>query len=246
MCIGCKACEGVCSNNVHQFSTQGHLIIRDNCVGCLKCCDVCSTGAIESTYRMMSLNEIITEVKRDCLFYGKDGGMTLSGGEPMFHNEACVLLAERAKRYGINVVMETCGMFDSKYLPRIIKSVDLFLWDIKDTDSRRHKENTGIDNKLILENLFALDSMGGKSIMRCIMIKGINVEESHLDALARIFKSLKNCKEIQIFPYHQYGDSKYASLGMNYQLTKENIPNIIEMKKIRQALIKKGCKCVIT
>ena len=246
LCIGCRACESICSNKVHRFSAEEHFILRENCVGCLKCCDVCPSSALESAYRRMTLNEIINEVKRDWLFYGRSGGMTLSGGEPMFHSEECVLLAEKAKEQGINVVMETCGLFDSKYIPRIIKSVDLFLWDIKDTDSKRHKENTGLDNKRILDNLYALDDMGGKTIMRCIMIKGINIDENHLDTLAKIFKSLKNCKEIQIFPYHQYGESKYTSLGMNYQLTEENIPKTSEMKKIRQTLIKKGCKCIIT
>ena len=245
-CIGCKACEDVCPGKVHRLITGEHLVLRENCVGCLKCCDVCPSGALESAYRTLTLDEIISEVKKDEAFYGRDGGMTLSGGEPMYHGEGCVLLAEKAKEQGINVVMETCGSFDPRYLPRLKKSVALFLWDVKDTNPERHKANTGVDNGLILENLFALDRMGGKTILRCIMIKGINIDEGHLDALAKLFKSLKNCKEIQIFPYHQYGEGKYASLDKKYTLTKENIPDRSELKRIKQTLIEKGCKCVMT
>ena len=117
----------------------------------MKCCAVCPAGALECVSRETSAAEILSEVVKDRAFYGEEGGMTLSGGEPLFHGEKTLRLIESAKSKGIKVAVETCGYFDEKYLPRLVASTDIFLWDVKDTDPERHKANTGADNALILK-----------------------------------------------------------------------------------------------
>ena len=86
------------------------------------------------------------------------GGMTLSGGEPLAQYDFSLKLLKKAKENGIHTAVETCGYAEKSKILEIAKYVDLFLFDCKETDPDLHKEYTGVDNKIILENLKAYPS----------------------------------------------------------------------------------------
>ena len=149
-CIGCKSCVSVCTQNAHEIGNT-HEIDRQKCIVCGECAKICPTNAIELSGKDMSVNEILSIIEKDKAFYGKVGGVTLSGGEPLLQKDNALELLSACKNVGLSTVVETCGHVDSEVIKKAVPLVDVFLWDIKDTDSVRHKKHTGVGNELILK-----------------------------------------------------------------------------------------------
>ncbi len=210
-CIGCGACA-VCSQKAHTFS-EFHDINRDLCIGCGECSIECPTGALEIVGKDYTIQELLTIIEKDRAFYGENGGITLSGGEPFMQPEEALSLLEQCKKKGIHTAIETCGFFPSNILNRAVTLTDLFLWDIKDTDSYRHKEYTGASNEKIISNLMIADSLGAKTRVRCILINGVNTDQQHYENIAVIVAQLKHCEGVEFLPYHSFGGAKSAALG---------------------------------
>lgn len=210
-CILCKACTA-CPAGAHSF-TEGHSFEHLACLGCGTCAKVCPTGALEICGEEYTAGELLKIIKKDRAFYGSNGGVTLSGGEPLLQGEEAVQVLELCKENGIHTVIETCGYFSPDILSRIVPVTDLFLWDIKDTDDERHRGYTGVSNEKILRNLFLADSLGAKLQVRCILVKGINMVREHYDGIAEIVEKLKNCEGVELILYHSYGGAKALALG---------------------------------
>ena len=109
--------------------------------------------------------------------------------------------------------LETSGAVPWPVLEQVAPVVDLFLFDVKDTDPERHMANVGVPMALPRENLRRLDEMGKKTLLRCPIIPGINDREEHFTALGQLRRSLKNCVGIQLMPYHDLGRGKEGRFG---------------------------------
>jgi len=239
-CILCGLCTSVCASNSHSITPDGHRFDRTSCSVCGKCSEVCPTGALEATPRYMSVKEILNVVEKDLAFYGNDGGITLSGGEPLIHGDKLLKLLKACKKKHIGIVIETCGYFDGSILPSLAPLTDIILWDIKDTNDARHTENTGVSNKRITENLFLADRLGIKTVLRCIMVNGINTDTPHLDAISEIWRSLKHCMYVELLPYHAYGGSKATAIGRKDNGNAEWIPSKEYITSAEKYLISKN------
>lgn len=216
LCVNCGACAEVCPYGSDGGRARMLYTGRAACAACeahMRCIDVCPSGALERCLRHMSPGEIISQVMADAAFYGNKGGVTFSGGEPTVHAGALISLLGEFHLKGINTAVETCGYFDESLIPRLVPVTDLFLWDIKDTDEKRHIANTGVSHYKIIENLKRADECGAKTLLRCIMIKKVNLTKEHIDNILAIYASLKNCIGIELIPYHTYGASKYIQLA---------------------------------
>ena len=229
-CIGCRLCAS-CKNGVHTFDDV-HKIDRDRCVSCGECADNCPSSALQICGGEISIDGIIREVKKDAAFYGETGGVTLSGGEP-FAQPGAVQLLKRLKAEGINTAVETCGYYD---VTDAVPYVDLFLWDIKDTDDVRHKKNTGVSNKPVLENLFAADRAGAEIRLRCILVNGVNTDGTHYKNVAEIIKNLHNCTGADVLPYHAYGGSKAELIGGEDNGAESLIPTQEQINRFREII----------
>lgn len=213
-CIACGRCVEACEAGAHTIE-NGHLFDRGKCVLCMRCSDACPALALETTGKEMSVEQVMAEVEKDRVFYEESGGgLTLSGGEPMVQFGFTRGILAAARSAGIQTCLETSGFGASERFLEIAPLVDLFLWDIKDTDPDRHKANTGAALDSILHNLSAIDQAGAKTILRCIVLNGVNLNEEHLDRLLHIRAGLKHCQGIQLLPYHSLGDSKHDRLGL--------------------------------
>lgn len=222
-CIGCGGCVSACPNGCHSLQNE-HTIARQDCVSCFSCAKSCPTAALERCGREMSIQEILSVVERDRAFYGARGGITLSGGEPFAQGEATVALLKECKQRGLCTAVETCGYADPEILRAAVPLVDLFLWDLKDTDSRRHRRYTGADPAGILQNLSMVSAMGAKIRLRCILVNGINTVEEHYQAVADIAIGIANLDGVELLPYHTYGGSKAVFLGGTDNGRREWIP----------------------
>lgn len=213
-CTDCGLCILACPNNCHKVLDGKHLFDSKNCNSCKKCVEACCFGAIDAVGKVMSVSEVMSAIEGDMEFYkSSQGGMTLSGGEPMYQPDFSIALAKSAKERGIHVCMETSGFCNSKKLQEILPYIDMFLFDYKATGDI-HKQLTGQSSDKILENLFMINSFGAKIVLRCPVIPDRNLNDEHIAGIINVARKLVNLKEINLEPYHSIGVGKRQALGM--------------------------------
>jgi len=218
-CILCGNCEQVCPNNVHQIRDGKHSIDRDSCVLCGECVDECNSKSLKITGKEMSVEDVMTEVVADIDFYNNsNGGITLSGGEPLIHFSFAKELLKSCKNKGINRCVETSGFIASNKFREILPFIDILLFDYKITGSQKHKKYTGVSNKLILDNLDLAYTSGVSIILRCPIIPGINDTKDHFMEIKRLDEQYPNLKGIELLPYHSTGNNKRTSIGVETTL----------------------------
>lgn len=212
-CAVCKKCLNACPNGCHSFSSDIHLFDRAKCSACGRCAEVCRHNALEVFGYAAETDGIMEEVLKDRTYYNASGGgLTLSGGEPLFQPEGALSLAKAAYDNGVSVCVETSGYGDKNDILKLAEFCDLFLFDIK-LIPKLYKTYTGRDSDIIFENLYQLDRAGAKIILRCPIIPGINMNEEHFSFVAELAQALKNAAEINLEAYHPIGLAKAASLG---------------------------------
>ena len=243
-CLKCGKCFKTCEKKVHNIINGEHIIDRSKCVYCGQCIKYCPANALEFAYKDMTLQDIITECLKDKAFYGKDGGVTISGGEPMMHPEETINLLKMFKQNGINTVIETCGFFNKKYVEDLCAYTDCFLWDFKDGNTERHLNNTGLGNVKIINNLLSLDKKAKMIILRCLMIKEINMDFENLDKLIEIYHKLNNCIGVELLKYHCMADYKYKELNLINKNDRKYIPDNKYLKQVKVYLKEKGLKII--
>ena len=165
--------------------------------------------------RERSVGDVLEEVARDKPFYeASGGGLTVSGGEPLFRGQFVRELFARAKASGISTAIETSGYAAELHVRELMPVTDLWLYDIKGLDPAKHKAHTGIDNAAILRNLRMLEANGAKIVLRCPMIPGVNDFPENLQALGALADELKGVREVDVEPYIAYGIDKARKLGL--------------------------------
>ena len=224
-CIACGRCVTVCPTGSHTL-TKKHIFERESCNGCGACSEVCPSQALELFGKTASVQEIYYEVRRDKIFYDTSGGgVTLSGGEPLYQPKLATALLKRCKEGGIHTAIETCGFADETALLSVLEYCDLVLFDIKETDSERHKRYTGAPLEPILRNLGMINERKIPFIIRAPIIPDLNDREEHFSELRKIRDALEYCGGIEIMPYHKTGSYKYALLDRDYSLSDIEAPS---------------------
>jgi len=211
-CTGCGACAAVCS--FHTLCEGVHAYDRAKCVNCFRCIASCPLQALERCGKQMNTDEVMKLIRRDKrLCEASGGGVTFTGGEPTAQFSFLLELVRRCKQEGLHVCLETCGFAPEQHLQALVGLVDLFLFDIKETDPVLHKEYTGVDSGPIFSNLRMLDVLGAQLVLRCPIIPGLNDRPSHLEQIGRLADSLASVQEVNLEPYHPLGESKQQALG---------------------------------
>ncbi len=213
-CIGCGDCAAVCEKGLHRMQDGLHGFDRRGCTGCGRCAEACCTGALELCGHTSTPEEVLATVLRDREFYkNTGGGMTLSGGEPLAQPQFTLALLKAARAEGLHICMETCGHGDPAVVREAAQYVDLFLFDCKLTDTALHRQYTGMDNALILQNMAALDAMDADLVLRCPILPDVNLNEAHFDGIAALADRFSSIRQIDLEPYHPLGISKAERLG---------------------------------
>ena len=210
-CVLCGRCA-VCPVKAHSFDGI-NTFDRTKCTVCGKCAEVCPTGALEIVGREYTVDEILREVGRDAVFYGEDGGVTVSGGEPFADAESMISLLMALKAAGYNTAVETSGIASAKNLRSSAAYCDLFLYDLK--LSEKSREYVGVDSGELLSGLGVLDEVSARVRLRCPIIPGVNDNPEHIAFIAMTADSHASVESIELEPYHPLGLRKYKNLGVD-------------------------------
>jgi pyruvate formate lyase activating enzyme len=218
-CIHCGECLKACTQTA--ITWRNNLPVTDpaTCTRCGTCAEICPTQARELIGRAWTVSEVMALIRRDIAFYDESGGgVTLSGGEPLDQPAFTAAILSACQAEDIHTALDTSGFCAWETLDRLQADVDLFLYDIKIMDDRLHRDNTGVSNQLILDNLKRLAESGHKLILRVPLIPGITDGEDNLRAVAELAQSLPNILHVDLLPYHDTARLKYQRLGLDYSL----------------------------
>jgi pyruvate formate lyase activating enzyme len=170
--------------------------------------------------RQYTVEELVSEVLSDVMFYDHSGGgVTLSGGEVMAQNRTFLLeLARQLKAKGISLGVDTCGVAAQTGFSQLAKYVDFWLYDLKFISSEDHKKWTGAANDLVLKNLEFLNSLRAKIYLRMILLEGLNTSADVIEETMLWLKTHSiELVEVDLLPYHRLGQNKFAGLGLEPQ-----------------------------
>ncbi len=221
-CILCGQCGQVCERGVHQFYTDGsrgteHFIFRETCVLCGRCVRSCPADALHVLGYEISVAEAMKLIRRDKIYYKTDGGVTLSGGEPLLQAAFSRELLSQCKEENISTCVETAGDVPFERFRQVMDVTDVFLFDYKLSDEDSMRRFTGGNLERILDNLHALRREGGEVILRCPVIPGINDTEAHFRSIAALAHREK-IRQVELMPYHNFGKDKWLQIGRDYKL----------------------------
>jgi len=222
------------------------------CDRCGSCAEVCYAEALELVGREMTALEAYEEAARDRPFYGRTGGgVTVSGGEPLYQPAFTEELLRRCHDSGLHTALDTTAYGKWETVAAMLDHADLVLLDLKHMDSERHREHTGVPNESILANATRLaaqvrerEAAGGSDCasrhtgvwVRIPTIPTINDSEENLLATARFVRDemAGAVKVMELLGYHQLGGSKFQRLGREQPLPGVEPPSREHLEELRQ------------
>lgn len=239
-CIGCHHCLDVCPNKAIQMEGSDVRICHPICDGCKKCVEECPGHALTYEGETKTVQEVLDVVKQDEVFYEESGGgITLSGGEmlaqPVFAKE--LLLA--AKEDGLHTACETTGFAKKETFANVIENIDYILMDMKHWNKDKHKQYTGVDNDIILENMKYAISIGKEVLPRTPVIPNFNDSLEDAKGLADALNEV-GAKKVQLLPFHQFGENKYELLNKDYIFKDTPALHKEDLKEYQDVLIQNG------
>ena len=212
--------------------------------GCHMRCRYCHNP---DTWKMdggdeVTADEILKRALRFKPYWGKDGGITISGGEPLLQIDFVIELFKKAKELGINTCIDTAGNpftkedpFFSKF-EELMKYTDLLLLDLKEINPTRHKDLTGFDNSNIIEMAKYLSEINKPVWIRHVLVPEHSDFNEDLDALGDFIDTLSNVDRVEILPYHTLGKFKWENLGIPYTLESISPPSAERIENAKQRI----------
>ncbi len=211
-----KGCPLRCwwCHNPESFRNDSQVLERDNKIG-----DRIVGTQLEKIGQTFSIKTLANEIEKEIVFFDESGGgVTFSGGEPLFQLEFVKTALKYCKQQDIHTCLDTSGFAPFSAFEDILAETDLFLYDLKLMDDDEHKSYTGVSNRIILDNLKRLANTGKKITIRFPVIPGITDTHHNINALVQMLASIKTVSKISLLPFHNIAETKYQRLGIINQM----------------------------
>jgi pyruvate formate lyase activating enzyme len=222
LCIACGQCIKVCRNKALELidDPDDHIKIdRKLCNLNGDCINTCPTGTLQFTGSIMTVQEIMDEIVKDLLYYHQSGGgVTLTGGEPLFQPDFSMKILEECRRNEIHTAIETSLFSEKEVLRSVSEFIDLFLVDIKIFDESQHIRYTGKPNDIIKQNFRYLAESGKQIIVRIPMVEGITDTKENKKAIVSFVHGIDSRIPIEYLQYNPLADNNYKRLGIPFLL----------------------------
>ncbi|MBQ8508632.1 MAG: glycyl-radical enzyme activating protein [Clostridia bacterium] len=205
------------------------LFYPDKCIGCKRCAEGCYTGARVICGRKMTVADVMREVDADRGYYGREGGLTVSGGEPLMQREFTLALLREAKARGIGTAVETSMIYWDE---EIFRACDLVMFDVKLPDDERHKRWTGVPFAPIRANILRLAGLGVPMLARTPVVPGVNADAATIGEIAAFLRDIPAVYKYELLSYHPLGVAKQRALGQPE--TQFEIPSKQLMEELKQ------------
>lgn len=217
-CLRCGSCVAVCPEKALTLTGRVH-VDRARCTLCGKCEQACPAAAMELSGREIGAREAAELLLRDQVFFGCDGGVTLSGGEVLLQWEFAAEVLQLCKEAGADTAIETCLLAPRRAIEALLPVTDHFLTDIKYLDAETHRKVLGADNRQILENYRFLLSQGADVLVRTPLIPGFTATEENIRAIARYLCASDSDAKYELLNFNPLCRSKYAALEREYPVS---------------------------
>lgn len=179
----------------------------------------------------ISSDELLRRALRYKTYWGDNGGITVSGGEPLMQMPFLLEFFTEAKKKGIHTCIDTSGALFRKegpqfeFFEKLMEVTDLLLVDIKHIDPNEHIALTGIENTHIIEMFRYLDAIHKPIWIRHVLVPGISDFDGYLRKTAEFISTLSNVEKVEVLPFHKFGEYKWEQLGYPYQLKNTQPPD---------------------
>lgn len=251
LCSRCPAlCLPACSQGAVSRPTDGQPVSfdRTRCDFCetTDCVHACCTGALQTSGEWYSVDQLMRVLTRDRDYWGTEGGLTLTGGEPLIQDEFVLALLERCRDAYIHTCLETSAYISRRVLQAVLPLSQWLFVDIKHMDSARHREGTGVPNEPILDNIrwVVKSSWLGRMVLRMPVVPGFNDDLANAKATASFLAEIGR-REINLLPFHRLGASKYEQLGTAYQYQDQASPDRGSLASLASVYEQRGITCYL-
>ena len=234
-CIKCGSCDSACPNDALTRDETGVHIDRRLCTGCRTCFSACPTLALECKGIDAEPEELCRELVKDRAYFGRDGGVTLSGGEALLQDGTIELL-RLLKQEGIQTAVDTCGMVFTEQLQAALPYTDILLYDLKIMNDADHLRWTGRSNAMILRNLgvAALWAKGnGRLWIRTPIIPGATDSDENIRAIGNRINAIGGAERWELCAFNNLCTDKYERLDIDWAF--KNAP-LVSKKRMEELL----------
>jgi pyruvate formate lyase activating enzyme len=242
-CIGCLICVKTCPDKILRKEKDG--IRRDLtlCKACGRCADECPSRAMEMLGKEITLEELVTELLKDKVYYDNSGGgITLSGGEPLMQPDFAAGVLRRMKGNGVHTAVDTCGLCSRATLDKVLPLTDMILFDLKEIDPQRHRQFAGQDNRIILDNLLFirdyLSAHPGRQLwIRTPLIPGATATADTVRRIGQfIHANIEDAMQRwELCSFNNLCRDKYRRLGLEWKYRDVLLLSKAELTELEQA-----------
>ena len=244
-CVQCNACYDACPT--HAISCKNGIRHYDKlaCKHCGLCVELCPAGALFLAGKKMTVEEVFAVIKTDIPYYmSSDGGITLSGGEPLMQAEFAEKLLKKCRENNIDTAMESNLSLPFETLERLLPYLNRIYCDIKTMNDAVHIKTTGVSNRTVLKNIIKLAHYNIPLVIRTPLIPGITDSDENIRETSKWIKENASAEYYELLNYNPFAEMKYENIGLEYELKGKKPLSKKRVKELLNIACQQGIKAV--